>query len=478
MLTGETEGNEYLANGMAEEILYALSSLTDIRVAARTSSFSFGGQDKTASEITNALNVRHLVEGSIRLVGDQLRVNVSLVRGDTDLPLWSQSYVEPATDLFLVQEDIAVQVADAVREQMGAGATGERPRFRAVSENSEAYRLYLQGRFVWHQRGADNIRAAIAFFEEALELEPEFAGAWAGLASAYLTSRTYGGVTGDPMLPGVAAARRALELDPTLGEPYGILAYSESDKGNFAEAERLIIDEGLRLSPQNTTLRLWLATSLIGYGRSSDANRQAMIALQRDPAYPILHANIGMSSWQMGELDDAREGMQRTWDLGLRPWFMWYGLLDIMVEQGDFDGARSWFDSMPRLRDPELSKPSIDMHRAWVQHMDERTAESRAVLDQHLDAYRQNPVHGLGRVAYMLSTLDDGEAAMAVLRSMVAAGDGVNRGHLWVPGFASVRMHPEFGALAESLGLVDYWRQVEWPDKCGPGDTSGVVCFR
>ncbi len=129
-LLGQISGNEYLSDGIAEEILYALGSLTDFRVAARTSSFSFKGQDKTVRDISRALDVRHIVEGSIRLSGDRVRVQVNLIRGDTGRQLWSQTYEQLAEDILDVQEDIAGQIADAVRVQMGGKEVGDRPRFR------------------------------------------------------------------------------------------------------------------------------------------------------------------------------------------------------------------------------------------------------------------------------------------------------------------------------------------------------------
>lgn len=469
--------DQYLSDGIAEEILFALSSLTDLRVAARTSSFSYRDQSRTAADITRELGVRHVVEGTIRLLGDRLRVTASLVRGDTNLELWSQSYEEPIDDIFKVQEDIAARVAEAVRIQMGAAAVGERPRFRAVAETSEAYRLYLQGRFLWHQRGADNIRSAIVFFEQALDREPEFAGAWAGLASAYMTAQTYGAEIEDRLDKAARAARRATALDPALGEPYATLAQLEVLARNFAAAERLFT-EGVRLSPQNTSLRLWYATMLISCGRSSDANKQAAIALQRDPAYPILHANFGFSSFQLGRLDVAKTEMETAWDLGVRPWFMWHGILDILVEQGAYDAAIAWFDDMPKLRDAALSKPYVDLERSWVELMARGTTAARSTFEQFLTVYVADPVHGLNRAAYMLASIGEGRRALDMNLRVASQAGQFDFGQWWVPSYSSMRLEPGFKELAEMTRLADYWRETEWPDVCGPGDQDVVVCYR
>ena len=136
--------------------------------------------------------MRNVVEGSIRMTGDRLTVRVSLVQADTGFPLWSESYERFAEDVFSVQQEIADQITAAIRTEMGVAEQGPQPRFRVRTASTEAYRLYLQGRFLWHQRGPDNIRSAIAFFDQAIELDPEFAAAWTGLASALMTSGTYG----------------------------------------------------------------------------------------------------------------------------------------------------------------------------------------------------------------------------------------------------------------------------------------------
>ena len=476
-LQGQQEGNEYLSDGIAEEILYALGSLTDLRVAARTSSFSFKGQSKTASEISKALNVRHVVEGTIRLVGDRLRVQVSLVRGDTDLPLWSQTYEQMASDVFDVQEDIAAKIADAVRVEMGAKEVGDRPRFRVQTENTEAYRLYLQGRFLWHQRGADNIVSAVTFFEQALALEPEFAAAWAGLGSALVTAATYGASIENNFERSAAAARKAIELDNTLGEPYGSLAQMEMNARTYAEAERLI-RKGIELSPQNTTLRLWHATYLIQFGRSLDASKQIELALSRDPAYPIMYANIGMSNFQMGNLDVSRAYFDKAWQFGVRPYFMWVALFQVMIEQRDFAAAEAWFEVLPRSRVPEQDRLQESANRAWLAHMQAQTTETRVALDSALDEYTGLPRFDGNEVVNIFASIGDVDAAFELYRRMIDERRHIDRATPWFPALASLRKDPRIMEVFTALNLVEYWREVEWPDNCGPGENADVVCFR
>ena len=475
-LQGQQEGNEYLSDGIAEEILYALSSLTDLRVAARTSSFSFKGQNKTASDISKALNVRHVVEGTIRLVGNRLRVQVSLVRGDTNLPLWSQTYEQMVDDVFDVQEDIAAKIAEAVRVEMDAKVVGERPRFRVQTENTEAYRLYLQGRFLWHQRGPENIRSAVAFFEQALELEPDFAAGWAGLGSALLTSMTYRAGIANNFERAAEAARKAIELDDTLGEPYGPLAHLEMNARNYAEVERLI-EKGIALAPQNTSLRLWHATYLIQFGRSLDASKQIELALARDPAYLILYANIGMSNYQMGNFEVSREYFEKAWQLGLRPYFLWVALYQIMIEQQDFGSAEAWFEELPSSRRPERDRLQELANRAWLAHEKGQTMETRAVLDAAVLEYMQDPRSDGNEVVNMFASIGDVDAAFGVYRKMIDEGRHIDKATPWFPVLEPLRKDSRMLEIFTELRLIEYWREVEWPDNCGPGEKDELVCF-
>ena len=157
---------------------------------------------------------------------------------------------------------------------------------------------------------------------------------------------------------------------------------------------------------------------------------------------------------------------------------MWYGILDVMIDQGDVEAASAWLDQMPTLRNPELSKPMVDLERAWVATKATDSPEARAKFDRLFDAYLSNPVHGTGRAIYMASALGNGDLAVELLRAAIDADGRTNLGRLWLPGMASVRLHPEFADVADSLLLTDYWHAVEWPDSCGPTEDGRITCFR
>ena len=476
-ILGDDQGNGFLSDGIAEEILYALSSLKDLRVAARTSSFSFKNKGQPIADISRALNVRNVLEGSIRMTGDRLTVRVRLIRADTGFSLWSESYDRLAEDVFTVQEDIAGNIADAIRAQMGVSAEADRPRFRVQTADTEAYRLYLQGRFLWHQRGPENIRSAVAFFERAIQEDPDFAAAWAGLASAFITSGTYGAGIENHFLKGRDAALKAIELDDQLGEPYGALAQVEINAERYVDGERYI-EKGLDLTPRNTTLRLWFATYLIGFGRADDAMKQVSLVIDSDPAYPILRANFGMSNFISGNFDVAKENFDMAWQLGLRPSFMWLGTLYLNVARQDYGAAESWLEQLPPGNDPARHQKYMDMQRAWIASMREPTEDKRAIAAEILEqTYAEGQVSS-NTAAYLFASIGDADRALEILMRLATDESFVNPGALWLPGMKSVRMHEQFSELAELLQLTEYWQKVAWPDSCGPADDGGVRCFR
>jgi len=474
---GDVDSSEYLSDGIAEEILYALSSLQDLHVAARTSSFSFKGKGLGIAEVSKALNVRNVLEGSIRIVGKRLNVRVRLIRADSGFALWSESYDRLAEDVFDVQEDIAANIADAIRNEMGIAASSVRPRFRIQTTDSEAYRMYLQGRFLWHQRGPENIRSAVEFFNQAIQKDPEFAAAWAGLASAYSTAGTYGAGIENNFEKGKEAAEHAIELDDQLGEPYGPLAQIHINADEFLEAE-LLFEQGLKITPKNSSLRLWTATMMINVGRADDAIRQVSLVIENDPAYPVLRANFGISNFISGNLDTAGDNFDAAWRLGLRPRFMWQGTLFLHLAKEDYDTAEEWMASRPAYSDEEIDSANIDIYRAWITTMRAPGAQNRSHVAELLDKALDNNQINSNLAAYVFASIGQADRALDVMSDLLLAGRYLNQGSLWLPGMKSVRAHERFTALADALGLVDYWQNVAWADQCGPSEDGGVQCFR
>src|SRR5215813_2416725 len=212
--------NEYFCDGLAEELLNALAKIEELKVAARTSAFSFKGRNTNVSEIGNALNVKSILEGSVRKSGNRLRITAQLVNAADGYHLWSERYDREMKDIFDVQDEITLAVVDALKVKL----LGSVPQMEPPTSHTGAYELYLKGRSLLYRRGL-SIGKAIDCFTQAVSLDPEYAQAWAGLADGYTTSG-YSGYqrAGEVMPRALEASRRALELDPNLAEAHNAFA--------------------------------------------------------------------------------------------------------------------------------------------------------------------------------------------------------------------------------------------------------------
>ncbi len=215
--------NEYFCDGLAEELLNALAKIENLKVAARTSSFSFKAKNANVDEIGRALHVNSVLEGSVRKSGNRLRITVQLINATDGYHLWSERYDREMKDIFDVQDEITLAVVDALKLKL-LGNAKEAVLKRHHTKDSAAYQAYLKGRALLYQRGL-SIPKAIDCFTQAVSLDNEYAQAWAGLADGYTTSAYSGfGLATEVMPRALEAARRALQLEPDLAEAHSALA--------------------------------------------------------------------------------------------------------------------------------------------------------------------------------------------------------------------------------------------------------------
>ncbi len=292
--------NEYFCDGLAEEILNALAAVRGLQVAARTSSFYFKGKATQPGEIAAQLHVANLLQGSVRRAGSRLRVTVQLVDAANGFQLWSERYDRQMEDIFEVQDEIARGIADRLRVSLGSGE-------RRATSNIEAYELYLKGRHFWNQRSPTTLQEAIACFERAIQLDSEYALAWAGLADCYSILRYYGLARREELAPKAEnAIRRATEL---AGENWEVLLSRGYHAFYFAEDWRdaePLLRRGVEMNPQSSLGRLYLALVLDAMGRFDEALAEAAIARQIDPLSPFV---LTMSAGSMVIADRCDESL-------------------------------------------------------------------------------------------------------------------------------------------------------------------------
>jgi TolB-like protein len=281
----DDKANAYFADGIQEEILTRLSRIGDLKVISRTSTQRFKNSPEDISQIAKQLGVANILEGTVRKAGDQVRVNVQLIDAQSDSHLWAERYARKLTDIFAVESDIAAKIADALQAKL-TGA--ER---RAISsqptENTEAHQLYLKGLYHWRNFFAPGYERVRDYFQRAVELDPSYAPAYAGLGGYYAFGAAHGILPPDENWPKVESAlKKALTLDDTLAENYHVLAGVELYyKRDWPAAERAF-RHGLELNPSFADMRHHYGICLVLFGRTEEGLTQMDHARQLDPFFP------------------------------------------------------------------------------------------------------------------------------------------------------------------------------------------------
>jgi TolB-like protein/DNA-binding winged helix-turn-helix (wHTH) protein/thioredoxin-like negative regulator of GroEL len=315
---------QYLAAGMTEALVTRLAQNRSLRVVSRRSGEKYRDAQKSIAEISRELQVDGVIDGSIVRQGDDLRIDIQIVRAADESHLWAQSYQRPMHDIFLLQREVAEDISREV-SAVADGATSA-PVSVARSGNLEAYELYLQGRHAWNQRSADSVATSVEYFQRAIQLDPNFAAAYAGLADAYTS---LGGPTlvkstpaGEVRAPAMAAARRAIELDDELAEAHRAMANVLSrlfprsiQTDSEIEREYLL---ALRLDPASADTRHHYAIFLSTRNRSDEAIGQFREALHLDPLSPNIMGRFGMELASNGQVEEGMKLMQRA--VEVEPW--------------------------------------------------------------------------------------------------------------------------------------------------------------
>lgn len=276
---------EYFSDGIAEELLNALAKLKNLRVAARTSSFAFKGQNHSITEIGNKLNVDTMLEGSVRKSGTRLRITAQLIDVENGYHLWSETYDRELTDVFAIQDELTAAIVSALRVHLDVG---EEAGSATATTNWEAYDAYLKGLHAIRQRTEDSVADAIAYFEKATDLEPDFAMALARQAQAVLLSVTYADAPrNEAWRTATALIDRALAKDPALAEAHTARGYL-SLEDNDCEQALLSFDKALASNPGQVEALHWRGLCLKSLGRLREALAAAQYAHRLDP----LHASV------------------------------------------------------------------------------------------------------------------------------------------------------------------------------------------
>jgi serine/threonine protein kinase/Flp pilus assembly protein TadD len=305
VLPFENAGNdpsmEYLSDGISESIINSLTRIPELRVVPRSTAFRLRGIDPQDAGLK--LNVRAVLAGRITQRGDGLNVQVDLVDVETQSQLWGQQYRSNTKDLMSLQDEITSEVSNRLRLGI-SGETKERVTKR-YTDNPEAYKLYLQGRYFWNKRRASEIQRAIESFNNALALDPNYALAYVGLADSYILLEQYAGIPGKEVYPkAVVAATRALEIDNSLAEAHTTLAFANCASWNWEKSEQGF-KYAISLNPNYPTTYHWYSILLNALTRHDDAFTAIKQAQVLDPLSPVIAVNVAIAYYLQGNYQRA-----------------------------------------------------------------------------------------------------------------------------------------------------------------------------
>ncbi len=300
---------QYFAEGLADTLLNSLAQVEGLKVAARTSSFSFRDTDADVRAIARRLGVNAVLEGSVQKAGNRVRVIAQLINAGDGTHLWSQNFDRDLEDIFAVQDEIAAAIAGALKVAL-VRRDAAAPQLNA--SQIRAYDLYLLGRHYWHQRTASSIRRSIALFEEAIELNPEFVQSYTGLADAYNLLTVYGDLSGPSAAEMMAEpVARARELDEGLAEVHTSYGAMKENLGDLNAAE-LAYRKAIEINDNYALAYMWLGNVLIYQGRLQEARQVYSHALTLDPLNVAVTINMGRTEVYRGDLERGLEYIERA----------------------------------------------------------------------------------------------------------------------------------------------------------------------
>jgi TolB-like protein/DNA-binding winged helix-turn-helix (wHTH) protein/tetratricopeptide (TPR) repeat protein len=464
-----SKDNDYIGEGISEELIGLLAKVPNLKVVARTSSFEFSDKGADVRRIAELLGVTNVVEGSVQLEGNHIRVIARLVDPDTAYHLWSETYETRFEDVFTVQGQIAGAIVQALK--VSIETDNDMPRITerdAPTADMIAYRLYLQGLYHWKRRGEPSIRKSIELFRKAIERDPAFAHPHQALSSAYLVLPFYSNESREKAFARAeTAANKALQLDTSLGEAHAVLAYISMKRWDWTEAERQF-QLAIATNPNDPTTHQWYSEFLSYVGNIDASVTEALRALELDPVSPVINDRLGVTYLWSGEFELAAEQFRSAAELGIDRIAMEQAYALLLLRSGQIDEAI-------RLYEKILGKLGLDT--TWVRPVAEATMDpartSEALQAVTLARSRQSIPDTM--LFYAAVLLKQPDLAFDTVERLIK-NKTLTVEFLFAPEAAELRRDPRFPDMLSAVGLDDYWDQHGWPAFC-KSQLSTVKCF-
>jgi len=455
---------EYFSDGLSEELLNVLAQVKDLRVISRTSAFAFKGKDIDIPTIAAQLGVSHVLEGSVRKAGNDVRITAQLIEVATDSHLWSDAYNRNLENIFEIQEEISKAIAAELQVTLGTSANTGNP-----TDNLEAWQLFLRGRNLYQNRGEAQLERSVSLLKQAVALDPGFADAWANLAAANIV---YGYGREDDFevyyRDGRQAALRAIQIDPKNGFAHAVLGLV--NVGNLAWEDAMReLDLAIELNPNETNSLLWKGIALNGLGYVDQALAILLQAEQLDPVFTNLQYWLSIAYEGKGDFESARRCIQKIQRLD--PGFNYVNLSRYELYSGNLDAA----EQIARASAMERSGSDL-LTTAFFAALRDPSRK-----DESVKTLLANEGSTVTTDMLIASFWRLGETTMALgkFKELNDRGRSLHAANLlnifWNAYDRAGLSDPALPAFFEEMGMADYWRKHGSPDYCRVDGTS-VEC--
>ncbi len=442
--------NAYFTEGIQDEILARLAKIADLKVISRTSTQRYKSSPDDLPQVAKRLGVSSILEGSVQRTADRVRVTVQLINAASDAHLWAETYDRNLTDVFAAESDIAKMIAETLRAKLTGSeqdALTARP-----TENTEAHQLYLRGRYFWNKRTGADFKKAIGYFNQAIDKDPNYALAYAGLADAYVLLSAYAEASPKDSLPQAkAAAANALELDSTLGEAHATLGNAlVAYDLNFAEANREF-RRAIELNPNYATAHQWYAeTGLVPLGQFEEAIAEARRALELDPLSIVINADVGTTLTNARRYDQAIEQLRKTVDMDPGFYYTHWTLGNALELKGRNEEAIAEYKKATALNDDPLPRALLGHLYAKIGRKDEALEILKKLREQRESSeQRYVSPYNLALIHIGLSQKDE---AIQLLEETYEDRNGYDLAFIKIePMLDPLRGDPRFEALVRKV---------------------------
>jgi adenylate cyclase len=442
------KNDEYLSDGISEELITALSKITSLQVKARTSSFAFKGKNEDSQKIGELLHVSHLLEGSVAKAGNRLRITAQLIQASDGNHLWSDSYDREMQDIFAVRSDVAQRVVQALQVKLGVEAT--RALTQKPTENLKAFQYFMQGRASVQRRTRQDLFAAIQYDEKALKEDPNYALAYAGLSDGYTILGAFGYIAPiEARRQAEAAARKALSLDENLAEAHTALgeAYVYLSTYNFPMGDREL-RRAIELSPNFALAHYYLANSLGFQGRLDESLEEALKARELDPLSSTIARGVAQPYYLKRDYPRAVELLRQANELG--PAFGHTWEIGAYIQNRSLDEALALLEK--EKAKPERKDDSILIYDTGMIYAAQgKRTEALQVMKEleEMSALNLSQAHWIAKI---YAVLNEKEMALSWLERGLATGAiglFTKDDAVW----DAIRSDPRFADLLKRMGI-------------------------